>query len=501
MSVTIRLGTISKRRNSTKQPADTDLADVRSVDLKDTTSYDAPTFLLTGNDLAYNYLKWGNRYYFINDVRSVRHNLIEVECILDVLATYKTEILASTQFVSYSASHAGNATWLPDTRIPVLKQTEVDSNIITIDTLFSSSGFFALTVVGRSGCVSYAVTKQNLLDLISGMQSWLSSVQNVYNNLPATPTSSTETGAIDSLTEYIKFIYGASINSDFLGNQYIQAPQCIRSCIWVPFQLASFQTGSSQRIFLGNYDTGVDAVTIKAEPATGYKSVSIPWFHNDWRRAYCEDVYIYLPLVGIVQLASDSITNASSIIVNYSATATDGCVCYELVSGGEIIGTYGGQASANYPIGINQQASAGQIAQSILQGAEKMVSCAIDSSISPVSMAAVTGGVALEGVAATYNTLDVANSTNLTCIGGIGGGAGAGLPLSFTCYVVNHETIVAPSAMAATMGRPYMKPRQLGGNDPLSGYCQCANAHVEAPAQASELDALDSYLNSGFYIE
>ena len=48
------------------------------------------------------------------------------------------------------------------------------------------------------------------------------------------------------------------------------------------------------------------------------------------------------------------------------------------------------------------------------------------------------------------------------------------------------------------MGLPTMKPISLST---LTGFCQCANAHVEAPAQASELDAIDRYLNSGFYIE
>ena len=231
---------------------------------------------------------------------------------------------------------------------------------------------------------------------------------------------------------------------------------------------------------------------------SGYKTIDIPWFHNDWRRSICEDVYLYLPLVGMVKLSADSITNASSIIVNYSATATDGCVSYELVCGGEIIGTYGGQCSSNYPIGINQQASAGEIAQSIMAGTDKMVSTAVNSTISPVSMAAVAGAVALEGVNAVYDTVNVANTTHMTCVGGIGGGSGAGLPLYVECYTVNHETIVTPGSMAATMGRPVMKPMSLSG---LSGYCQCANAHVAAPAQASELDALDHYLNSGFYIE
>ncbi len=500
MSFTIRLGTISKRRNSTKQPTDAQLADVRTVDLKDTTSYDAPTFLLTGNDLADNYLKWGNRYYFINDVRSVRHNLMEVECILDVLATYKTEILSSTQFVSYSASHAGNANWLADTRIPVIKKSEVDSEYTDIDTLFNSTGFYVLTVVGVNGCETFSVTASDLSQLIANVGSWRNDLQDaIYNAMPQPPTGSTTTqGAIDALAGFMKALEYASVQTDFLGNAYANAPACIRSCIWVPFLSAAFEQGSAKHICLGEFDTGVSAKTVKTRPATGFKSLNIPWFHTDWRRSYCEEVYLYLPLVGMVQLSVDDITSASSIIVHYSATCSDGCVCYMIECDGEIIGTYGGNVSANQPIGINQQASVGEIANAFIAGADKVISTGVNQSISPLSAGAAAGGGLFQTVATGYEIANVQASTHVSCTGGIGGGAGSGLLLSVFCYVVNHETIIEPAAMAATMGRPVMKPMSLSG---LTGYCQCANAHVAAPAQASELDALDSYLNSGFYIE
>ena len=44
-----------------------------------------------------------------------------------------------------------------------------------------------------------------------------------------------------------------------------------------------------------------------------------------------------------------------------------------------------------------------------------------------------------------------------------------------------------------------MKPLALST---LTGYCECANAHVAASgAEAQELDEIDAFLNSGFYIE
>lgn len=486
----IRLGSFSKRRNSTKQPTNSDLTDVRTVRLKESTSIDNPTFILTGDLFNVNYAKYDTRYYFVVDIRSVKNGLTEIDCVLDVLATYKTEIIGSTQFVTYSSHNSSS--WLPDTRIPVLKSTSVHSNTASMSGLFNTNGFYVLSFVGKNGCELVCCNKSTLASLITELQNWQDDgiTAIVNDDMSLGYDFTTVENALESLGKM-------SIQTGFIGNAYANAPACIRSCIWVPFSLAAF-SGASKRIYLGDYDTTQAGFELNANPTTGSVTVNIPWQYSDWRRGVCEDVYLYLPLVGMVQLSADSITHASSITVEYSATGTDGVICYRVQCGGEIIGTYGGQCSANYPIGINQQASAGQLVQSIVSGAEKMVNAAIQSSLSPVSAAGAAAGVAMEGVIAAYNTADVAASRNLSCVGGIGGGAGVGLSLDVTCYVVTHATAVNPASMQNTMGLPTMQPMSLST---LTGFCQCANAHVEAAAMASELDAIDTYLNSGFYIE
>ena len=485
---TVSFGTFAKRRNSTKQPAT--LSDQRSIKLKESTSYDAPTFIITGDDFNYNYTRWGNRYYFITDVRSLHNNLSEIDCVLDPLATYKADILASTQFVTYSSYNS--SIWLPDTRIPILKSTQVHSSSASLGGLFNTNGFYVLSYVGKNGCELVCVNKPTLESLIAEIQNWQDDGINavINDDMGLGYNFQTVEDAIESMCKI-------TTQTGFIGNAYANAPNCIRSCIWVPFLLSAF-SGSSTPIWLGDYDTTEAGFKLNASPTTGSQTVSIPWQYSDWRRGICEDVYLYLPLVGLVSLSADSLTHTSSITVEYSATGTDGVISYRVIAGGEIIGTYGGQCSANYPIGINQQASAGQLAQSIISGSEKMVNAAINSSLSPTSMAGSVAGVALEGVAAAYNTMDVAMTKNLTCIGGIGGGAGVGLSLNLECYVVTHPTAINPADMAQTMGRPTMQPMLLSS---LTGFCQCANAHVECAAQANELDAIDHYLNTGFFIE
>ena len=386
------------------------------------------------------------------------------------------------------------SSWLVDSRIPVLKETLTSKNVVSMATLFNTTGFYVLTVIGKNGCNVYALDLGQLKAMINNISNWsdtgITDIVNDSMNLGYDFTSPEK--AIESLGKVLT-------QSGFLGNAYADAPSCIRSCIWVPFFAAPF-TDTGAALFLGSFDCGIspNPFILKSNPVTGSVSVSIPWHYTDWRRGHCEDVYIYLPLVGMINLSADSLTHVSTITVKYSVTATDGVISYELVAGDEVIGCYGGQCSANYPIGISQQASAGQIAQTAFSGAEKAVNMAINSSISPVSAGAVGVGLGMAGVEAAYNLVDTMLTKNNSCIGGVGGGAGSGLDLDIICYTVAHPTVIIPSDMQATMGLPTMKPMSLST---LTGFCQCANAHVEAPATAGELDAIDTMLNSGFYIE
>lgn len=484
---TVSFGTFTKKRNSTKQPQS--LSDQKTVTLKESCSQDRPVFICTGNNFNYNYCMWDSKFYFIDEIVSLKNNLIEIHCIMDPLATYKTEILASTQYVSYSSQSGGS--WLPDTRIPVLKSTQTSRSSASLASLFNTTGFYVLSATGKEGCCMYALDKGQLDALIDSINTWADDLMDYIVNDQGNYgyDFSTVENALESVGKM-------SIQTGVIGNAYANAPQCIRSCIWVPFFASPFVSSGAQ-LYLGNFDTGLHPFTVKASPATGQASVSIPWIHSDWRRMY-DDVYLYLPLAGMIKLSGDSLTNVLSLSIEYSATASDGVVAYTVKAGGNVIGTFGGQCSANYPIGINQQASAGEIIQSIVAGSEKMVNAAINSSISPVSMAASGVGVALEGVAAAYDTVNVANSTHPSTIGGVGGGAGSGLDLNIQCYVVSHDTVIAPADMKDTMGLPTMQPMSLAT---LTGFCQCANAHVDAPATAGELDAIDYYLNSGFFIE
>lgn len=489
MSHTIYVGKIAKRKNSTLQPT---LSTSFDVLLKAPTSLHTPTFTISAATFDYNYLKWDDRYYFVTDVVSKNNSLWEVSARCDVLATFKADILASTQFVSYSDVSGG--AWLADNRIPLLKSASVSKNTTTLNFLFTDAGFYVLSAVGENGCKTYGLDSGNLNNLLQRISTWsdngIDDIVNDSKNL-GYDFSSIESG-LESLGKM-------TIQTGFIGNAYLDAPNCIRSCIWVPFFASFFVSGAGgNTIHLGAFDTGIPALPCKVTPESRTASVNIPWHYSDWRRAVCEEVYLYLPLVGMVSIPSDEIVNETTINIQWSATATDGCIAYRITAGNQVIGTYGANCSVNVPLGISQQASAGEIVQSVIAGTQKTVAGAIGGTMGGGTAGAIVGALA-GGIGAAYDVSDTVFSRHNSCIGGIGGGAGVGLSLDATCFTVAHPTAITPSDMAATMGVPTMKPLLLSS---CSGYCECANAHVAASgAELEELAEIDAYLNSGFYIE
>lgn len=104
MSITAKFYTFSKRENSTKQPTG---GAQYNILLKDDCSITNPVITLSGaNPRQYNYayIQDFGRYYFVNDWVCNHNGLWTAHLSVDVLATYKTDIGASTEYVLRSAS-------------------------------------------------------------------------------------------------------------------------------------------------------------------------------------------------------------------------------------------------------------------------------------------------------------------------------------------------------------------------------------------------------------
>lgn len=482
--ITLQFGVVRKKRNSTYVPQDSELTAIQYASLKDGCSDHNPVFLLNNanNVFAFNYVKWDNWYYFIDDVVRERNQLVSVHCTLDVLATYKSEILQTTAFVSYSSVSGGS--WLPDTRIPILNNVSVSSASVRVPFLWEESTlgaqWFYLTVIGKTGgCATWALTYIQLRELINHVSrendNIMSDIQDLIDD--GDPTSA--------------IAYGLG-KTNLYSNAYSSAVNCIRACRWSRFEPTVISTGN---VFLGDYDTEISGRMVDISPDSGTLTVSIPWQYSDWRRASAEDIYLFIPCVGMVSINSENIVNATSLTIKYAYTVLDGNVVFKINAGDQIIGTYAGNASGDFPIGINRSASSQEIFQSLIQGAEKTIATAAQANIiNPLSFGAVAGQAVLTGI----DVKTAANQKHPTCIGGMGGGAGTILSQNIVCFSVAHGTSCTPDEMAAVMGKPTMKPLTLSQ---CTGYCECVNAHVALSASTDAISEVDQFINTGFYIE
>ena len=482
MSISIKLGTFSKRINSTKQPTLSGFTDFDCV-LKDTTSIDNPTFLISAADLeGYNYASWGTRYYFVSALRSVRNNLWEVDCSLDVLATYKSNILATTAYVIYDTV---SNTELPDNRLPI-KTTKSISVSTTACPFVPDGGCFILSLTGSNGSTGvYKATQGDLAALIDD-------VSDIWDNLFNYPDAPDKPDVPDYGSDFLENIslavrYWAD---DFMWYiEYIKQAVCqffgsgdlvqnIRECRYIPFNVGT--TGGATTIYLGTFETQQSLGKLNTETVHRTASVSIPWQANDFRRRspYTE-VYLYLPYIGMIKLSSENLVGQSSISVAYTLALRDGSLICTVSSGGEILGQYSGNVGASVPIGVSN-INLPKAAQSVISGATS------------------AAGKNLGGVGMAVLNFADAVTPNFSSIGGLDGIAGIGANQNITCYTVFHDTVVAPNTELLTIGSPTMAPKALAT---LTGFCQCMDAHVEAPAMDNELEAIDNYLNSGFFIE
>lgn len=454
MSVTITLYNFSKRENSTARPSGSGLS--VSALLKMPTDIVNPSFQLSGVGSGYNYIEWDGRYYYRNTARYETNTVVTYECSLDVLATYRSQIMNTSAFVKYSASAFNE--WIDDDRMSTdIAETGgyvQDAELLTDGTDTDIAGTFILEYATDEG--TYGPTGCVYLDAEKCAQ------------VAAVLNTSAFNDFLDSAAKQLQGAY-----------------DCLIGCRYVPFTWHS--GGSTSRIALGGYATDIFAV--RAQTIHWYyATVNIPWQYSDFRRSakYCA-LLIYLPGYGWFELNPNDFAAVEQLQVKL---AIDG------ITGN---GTYliGGQARAdcsfasNIGIGTLSSNAVGMIGT-------------IGSAASLIALGASGAGL-LATAAAGASFLTGAIGTTGRNVGTTGTSSGtAGVlqsPNDFTrvyCTVIQRRTNADPSSLASTIGRPLCEIRQLGT---LSGYVQTVDASVSVPADDTIADRINSYLNGGVYLE
>ena len=479
MSITVGFTSASKRENSTKQLA---MTASHECTFKNGCSMLNPTLLLeleTSTFPNYTVFKIENRYYNITDVRSVRNNLFEVSGEVDVLATYKTNILATTAYVIYDST---NNTELPDNRLPMKTTKSVSASSAACPLVPDASGTYILSLTGAHGSTGiYKCSEAQISALIDDLN-------DIYDNLfdyeqqhpaPSFPSGQLTVEAILGYwAEYFTWLW-ESVKypiTQLFGSGNI--PENIRECRFIPFNIGT--SSESTKVYLGTFETSQSLSKLVTDTVVRTASVSIPWQANDYRRRspYTE-VYLYIPYIGMVKLSSENLVGQSSVTVKYAVSVRDGSVICTVESGSEVLGQYPGNIGCSVPIGFSN-INLPKAGQAVIEGAVS----AANENLGGVGMAAINFGDAV--------------TPNFTSIGGLDGIAGIASPQSITCYTVFHDTIVPPNSELQTIGSPTMSPKSLAT---LTNYVQTMSASIDGAMTTDERTKINNLLDAGIFIE
>lgn len=463
----------SKRKNSTKQPTGgTSL----TVTLKEGTSIEKPTFLVSGNLFSINYIQAFGHYYFVDDVTSVRNGLTQISCSMDVLATYKTNIGSYNAYVERAADAIYYDVMYPDTHVAIKNEEEIHSTVFSSTFIWLWSGLYVVSVLNNLGSGA-GFTTYYIMD----------------------------TGNLKLLAEYLNQDWGAGAADllGFLQANFLHTADAVISCKWVPFSIVSIP-GSGV-----SYETlkvGTDVINIGGVDVKGYRvtasslvaetemTLAIPHVYNDFRKAapYTSGK-LYIPMYGFVDFNPLDFSKNDTIYADVFADWVTGDTTVLLrddtiANNGKIIASYTYNSGVDCPIGQAAANVSGFMTSGL--GLAASTALAIGSS----GATAVAGGFG--AVVSGMNTLSNAVVPTMSVRGNQGGRSLAEASTDFIITLVIKHT--SDPLLCICQGRPVMGYLTLGN---FTGYVKCLNASIDIPGMASEKDAVNDFLNSGFYYE
>lgn len=439
----------SKRKNSTKRPTGQG-TEVPCL-LKSATTFQNPMFILQKpmNDmLQFNYAKWADHYYFIDSTTSINAGQTEISCTEDVLATYKNEISNYTCFIERSSNQTtlANDTMYIPTNDWVLSTRNVSHKEKIMTSTYSQQ--YIIRVVSRTGVASYYINGNQLNNLLDYMY--------------------TESNFTDVITDAITKLM-------FDPFKYIVDLK------WIPFVDSAFNNSNDEAIQLGFWDSGVTAKRIDEDTVVNFSysfAFNNPLYDITDFRYYSpsfSNYFIKLPFIGVVALNPYKIDESVNAL--YQFDATSGLCNVFLQSKKVVFASYQFQLSVPVQIGY----ASTNIAQ-LTTSAVSLVGAGLQGNIAHGISSGIEAG----------RSITAPEVSMLGTIGNISNILNNQI-LEFNSYAC---TSINPDG--ASEGYADGTVRSISG---LSGYIKCRNASIEISGFTGDQEAVNNYLNSGFYYE
>lgn len=446
----------SKKPNSTKQPSGG-----RSITctFKDNCSVLNPVFLLNGYNLSDNYVKWGSRYYYIDDIVIVANDLAEYHCRTDALATFKADIGASSQYIARCASTSNGR--VVDNYYPALAKNTHDAQTTTSPFVSSvSEGCYIVGIQGKgSGGNGGAVTYYRAT--AAGLKA-------LVNYMLSSPSS-----------------YQVSEISEELLQCIFNPLQFIVSCMWFPFTPPVTSGG----LTVGWWEATADGINRLAALDWGTNfTISIP----KHPKAASRGQYLNLPPFarykleagpwGIIPLDNFNLIDANSLTCDYKVDLITGSGRLNIQFRDKVVHEAIYTAQIGVPIQLGQNM--------FNQGALVDTGAGVINTIKSAATGDPSGMLA-HGLSAIGNAAELTQA--------IPSSVGSNGTLSFNnIFGITADFLDIADEDNTSHGRPLCEVRTISS---LSGFIMCEKADLDTAASPTEKETILTNLNEGFYYE
>ena len=477
--MTAKFWLFNKKENSTARPSANTGTDL-DIKLKERVDVDNPVILCATNVMNYNYMQFEGSYYFIRRKTYVANSLFEIEAERDPLATLKSSITASSQFVTRSnVVYDDN---LIDNMYPRLIEPSYSSEFKVMPFDFSTNMMLVLTVKGAEGSLFYGLRLGNFAG--------------GYGSIADTLFSKTQ----DDLWQDLGSLPGSAFKE--FSMTYLDPFGYITDARLIPIDQINASGTSTATVTLGHWDyTDPDGAQVfKKLDRIVYKTatpVSIPiragftdhkkfLNTNDYRT-----VRVYLPGCGHVFIDANKIKGATSVDVSYEIDVT-GAIFYKVYCGTDVQFVSGNISTpyAVYSSIANVGAIIGAVGGVVTGGVVGAIGGAVKGGFFG-GLGGAIGGVVSGGL----NTIGSASPLYTS---GQRGTDGSLCTLSSMPNIFVEEWYYdIPTQAPDIYGYPCMKQATLNVN----GYYQIDNPVVTFGDDLTIKNAVIDHMRRGFYVE
>lgn len=472
----VKFGKVSKDINSTKIP---ELTKEFDCQLKDGVSLTNPILLIRASQFntGYNYCyipKW-ERYYFVNNIKFNTGGIFEISLAVDVLASFKSDILAGKAYVRRSASHG--SLHIPDTSWS--HSSDYSTITKTIDIGLSKDGSYLLFTASSETETTNA-SPAICIYAVSGLKLRL-----ICSYLFTSDFFDSAMEGVDSV-------------SKSLSKTFFNPFSYILKCMWLPISITDLSTVTKKISFgwwTSNYDGGYLITGVKKI----FFDIKMPDY-SYWtdRDASWTDVSIYVPSIGELSISPEYCgkTLKATLVIDL----TNGHSDLFIKDGDFLVQTASGQMGADVQLSslyediVGDLGSRGGLIKSAISGIGSFIKSSIDN-----ATADDMGNLSIHNVGdIVSDTVHGAQSALQPKCSTMGSNGNKATLTEFNMVLLSVHRHNRLSDDKETLGKMCCKTMALSE---LTGYTEIVNPHISCSATASEITMINTFLSGGFYIE